>query len=155
MSEQYPYSQNPYSQPSPAPQSTGPYPAQSPYGSSTPMPQSPGAFAGAGTADKLNIFGLIGIIPLVLHTLSGIIPRVMYRASDPNYTFISILDQTLFWVLILIALALGIVGLLQKNATRLRWTAYGVTFTAGFLLCNKLFWLVTNPIINLIFPYEY
>lgn len=150
MSEQYPYSQ-----PSPAPQSTSPYPIQSPYGSSTPMSQSPGTFAGAGTADKFNIFGLIGIIPLVLHILSGIITAVMYRAPDPNYGFISMLNQALFWVLILVALALGIVGLVQKDATRLRWTAHGVTFTATYLICDHLFWLVTNPIISLLLPYEY
>lgn len=105
-----------YASPGPAP---APQPMQGPF--------SPPA------AQKLNVMGLIALALVAVECLLAFIWPFFYRfAMDGgNFSAISVITSISHWVLVVPAIALGIVGVLQKQAPRARWAAFAALGAAG------------------------
>lgn len=100
---------------------------------------------------KLNVLGIIALSIQVLVTISSAFtPTLMFRLSldlgmAAQSVGLLLAGIHLFWALVVGGLGLG--GVLQKQASRLRWTAIGALVAAGLgllsVVCSLLSSLLT------------
>ncbi|WP_153002096.1 hypothetical protein [Leucobacter chromiiresistens] len=136
-----PYAQHQYGQPGAQQQYAQQQYAQQQYGQQQYAQQQ---YAQPGTQQRnqsatgsLNVPGIIALVLLLLTTFVPLLTPSLYRASvssDMFYALIPLIPGTNA-LLLLIAGALAIVGLVVRRLTRWRWTAIGaaVAVAVGFL----------------------
>ncbi|WP_427871041.1 hypothetical protein [Leucobacter luti] len=98
----------------------------------------------------LNIFGIIALALLVLQMVFSAFSPVIYQAvminGMVNYTALSLLVSVILGLVLVVALVLAIVGVLNRNMSRMRWTAVGSLVSAtlglvGLVLATVIPWL--------------
>ena len=91
-----------------------------------------GAPSGGGRA---NVLGIVALALLALNVLVGAMMPLAFRQvamTSGDYGAVSLIFGVISGVLLVAALGLAIAGVLQKQATRFRWTAIGALVAAAF-----------------------
>lgn len=141
---QQPVQQPQYAQPQYAQPQQQPHVAQTPpYAAPRQAPRAPGG---------LNVPGIVALLVLLLTTLTPLVTPVIYNtaARSGSLTAATIAVALVHVLLLLIAGALAIIGLLTKHLTRWRWAAIGAAVSVAiglvsFALSWFSSWLVGIP----------
>ncbi|SDQ53844.1 hypothetical protein [Leucobacter chromiiresistens] len=127
-----PSAQPQYAQPQYAQPGTQPQDAQQRYTQAGPQQQRSQSAAGS-----LNVPGIIALVLLLLTTFIPLLTPALYRAAATSDSFsaISAAISGTNALLLIVAGALAVVGLVVRRLTRWRWAAIGaaVAVAVGFL----------------------
>lgn len=102
--------------------------------------------AGPGT---LNVLGILALGVQVLSALLTVVSPFIYRGVD-NIVGASMIITLVGGGLLLLTIVLGVCALLQKRATRGRWTAIAALGSAGISLIAMLGSLAANAMVAVI-----
>lgn len=99
------------------------------------QPQYQPAYPAAPQAPpgQLNVFGIVALALIAFNLLFVIVQPLVYRgiSETTNLSIATTLISGVQTVILVIALVFGVIGLLQKQRPRMRWTAIGATVCAG------------------------
>jgi len=120
----------------------GAYAAPGTYPNAGAYPTQQGTSASTATGGRLNVFGIIALAILVVQALTSVyLPVVMSRlAYDLGLPIAgtSLIFGAINLVGILIVGGFALAGVLQKQATRMRWTAVSALVSCGLGLLSLI-----------------
>lgn len=124
------------------PAAAGAYAAPGTYPNAGAYPTQQGTSASTAAGGRLNVFGIIALAILVMQALTSVyLPVVMSRlAYDLGLPIAgtSLIFGAINLVGILIVGGFALAGVLQKQATRMRWTAVSALVSCGLGLLSLI-----------------